>query len=156
MCWCCRYLFLWIIIELLSRFFNVPVEGTASIHFNSTRQSGNENRLLLKHTHQNGILLFNSSIPMYLVKMIPSLQTFKKRIKSSILDGYYRWGVPREQFLREINLWFKRRSHVLWVNESWVSETHSQYSNNLLIKPKPSFQWLGLSTLWNFSFHFMG
>ena len=39
-------------------------------------------------------------------------------------------------------------------HESWVNETHSQYSNNLLIKPKPSFQWLGLSTLWNFSFHF--
>ena len=42
-----------------------------------------------------------------------------------------------------------------WVNESWVNETHSQYSNNLLIKPKPPFQWLGLSTLWNFSVHLM-
>ena len=41
-------------------------------------------------------------------------------------------------------------------HKSWGNEIHSQYSNNLLIKPKPSFQWLGLSTLWNFSFHFMG
>ena len=41
-------------------------------------------------------------------------------------------------------------------NGQWVNETHSQYSNNLLIKPTPLSQWLGLSTLWNFSFHFVG
>ena len=42
-----------------------------------------------------------------------------------------------------------------WVMSHESMDSQSQYSNNLLIKPKPSFQWLGLSTLWNFSFHFM-
>ena len=46
------------------------LKALASTHFNSTRQSSNQNRLFLKHTNtnQNGILVFNSLIPMYLVK----------------------------------------------------------------------------------------
>ena len=56
-----------------------------------------------------------------------------------------------------IELYFYANSFFCFIKlafifVTWV-KTLSLYSNNLLIKP--SFKWLGLSTLWNFSFHFM-